>query len=85
MRPEVDIINQSPLILLERGYLKWFLPVVLELFQIVLGAAPSVAHPAESVREELPDVSDPVVIEAVHHALDHLPGLLRLGHVCVPA
>ena len=66
-------------------YLKWFLPVVLELSQIVFGAAPSISHPAEAVREELPDVGDPVVVEAVHHALDHLPRLLGLGHVRVSA
>ena len=64
-------------------YLEWFLPVVLELLQIVLGSTPAVAHPSEAVREELPDVSDPVIVQSVHHPLDHSPRLLRLGHVRV--
>ena len=61
-----------PLYFLLTFYLKWFLPVVLKLLQVVLGAAAGVAHPAEPVREELPDVCDPVIVEAVHHPLDHL-------------
>ena len=65
-------------------YLERFLPVVLKLLQVVLGAAASVAHPAEPVGEELADVGDPVVVEPVHHPLDHLPCLLRLAHVRVP-
>ena len=64
-------------------YLKWFLPVVLKLLQVVLGAAAGVAHPAEPVREELPDVCDPVIVEAIHHPLDPPPRLLRLAHVRV--
>ena len=64
-------------------YLEWFLPVVLELLQIVLGSTPAVAHPSEPVREELPDVGDPVIVQSVHHPLDHSPRLLRLGHVRV--
>ena len=67
------------------SYLKWFLPVVLELLQIVFRAATSVAHPAEPVREELPDVGDPVVVETVHHPFDDFPSLLRLTHISVPA
>ena len=65
-------------------HLKWFLPVVLELPQIVLGPTPSVAHPPEAVSEELPDICDPVIIQTVYHPLYHCPGLLRLGHVRVP-
>ena len=53
-------------------YLKWFLPIVLELLQVVFGATPGVAHPAEPIGEELPDVGDPVVVEAVHHPFDDL-------------
>ena len=65
--------------------MKGFLPVVLELLQVVLGATPSVAHPAEPVREELSDVGDPMVVETVHHPFDHFPGLLGLAHIGVPA
>ena len=68
----------------QSDYLEWFLPVVLKLLQVVLGAAASVAHPAEPVGEELADVGDPVVVEPVHHPLDHRPCLLRLAHVRVP-
>ena len=55
----------------------------MKLLQVVLGAAAGVAHPAEPVREELPDVGDPVIVKTVHHALDHPPRLLRLAHVRV--
>ena len=67
------------------SYLKWFLPVVLELLQILFCATAGVAHPAEPVREELPDVCNPVVVETVHHPFDDFPGLLRLAHISVPA
>ena len=53
-------------------YLKWFLPIVLELLQVVFRSTPGVAHPAEHVGEELPDVGDPMVVEAVHHPFDDL-------------
>merc|ERR1719500_1731978 len=66
--------------LVRESSLKGFLPVVLELLEIVLGATPCVAHPAKPVREELSDVGDPVVVEPVHHPLDHLPGLLLPQH-----
>ena len=67
------------------GNLKWFLPVVLELLQIVFGATTGVAHPAEPIVEKLPDVGDPMIVETVHHPFDHFTSLLRLAHISVPA
>ncbi len=59
------------------------LPVRLELGEAPLRAAAGVAVPGEATREKLADVIDPVVVEAVDHALDEPPRRFRLGPVVV--
>ncbi len=63
--------------------LKGTLPVVLKLLEAVLEAASGVAHPAEALGEERPYTVNFVVVEAVHHRLDDVAGLLGFGAVVV--
>ena len=49
----------------------------------MLGAAALVSHPAESLREELADIVDAVVIEPIDHRFDHRAGFVGFRHVGV--
>ena len=44
-------------------HLEWFLPVVLELLQVVLGTTPSVSHPPKPISKEFTNVTNPVIIQ----------------------
>jgi len=43
----------------------------------------AIAHPAKSVRKELADIVDAMVVQTVDHGLDHGAGLVCFAHVRV--
>ena len=71
--------------LVRKRRLERLLPVVLKFAQALFRAATGVAHPRECLRKELPNISDPVVVQAIDHTFDDRTSGLGFGHICIAA